>query len=83
MGAPHAIHATLQQNTKVANSMNDKRGFNKDIYDRPVPGGMGLAPTWSQAEYRGIPLTEDVARRIAEYRAYRSLTQQDIARMLT
>jgi len=63
--------------------MTEKRGFTREIYDRPVAGGMGLAPTWSQECYRGIPLTEDVARRIAEYRALPSLTPQEIARMLT
>ena len=55
----------------------------KDQYNRPLRQGTGLAPRFAQGEYKGIPLTEDVARRIAEYRIYPSLTAEDIARMLT
>ncbi len=54
----------------------------REIYNRPLKEGTGLEPTWSQECYRGIPLTEDVARRIREYREYPSLSPADIARML-
>jgi hypothetical protein len=54
-----------------------------EIYSRPMKEGSGIEPTWSQTHYAGIPLPADVAARIAEYRAYPSLTPADIARMLT
>jgi hypothetical protein len=54
-----------------------------EIYSRPMKNGTGLEPRFINGEYRGIPLTADVAQRIAEYRAYPSLTPADIARMLT
>ena len=40
----------------------------KQDFARPLKDGTGLKPAeW--VEYRGIALTEDVATRIAEYRA--------------
>jgi hypothetical protein len=53
-----------------------------EISSRPMKNGSGLEPRWSQEHYRGIPLTDDVASRIAEYRAYPSLTPAEIARMM-
>ena len=52
-------------------------------YSKPLPDGTGLKPAREWVEYRGIALTADVAKRIAEYRALPSLTEADIARMLT
>lgn len=45
------------------------------IYDRPLKEGTGLAPAFINGEYRGIPLTDDVRQRIAEYRALPSLVK--------
>ena len=51
-------------------------------FARPLREGTGLKPP-EFVEYKGIALTADVAKRIAEYRALPSLTEADIARMLT
>ena len=54
----------------------------KDQYGKPLKQGSGIAPKWV-GNYGGIPLSPWVQQRIAEYRAYPSLTEADIARMLT
>jgi hypothetical protein len=54
----------------------------QEIYSRPMKQGSGLEPAFINGTYTGIPLTEEVARRIAEYRAYHSLTPSEIARMM-
>ena len=41
----------------------------KQDFARPLKDGTGLKPAREWVEYRGIALTADVAKRIAEYRA--------------
>jgi hypothetical protein len=53
----------------------------KQHYLQPMPQGSGL-PMVSSGEYKGLILSEDVQRRITEYRNIPSLTEADIARML-
>lgn len=46
-------------------------------YLLPMKGGSGVKPTWIDIpDYKGIPLTADVAQRMAAYRAYPSVQEQ-------
>ena len=69
-------------NRNLAHKPSKSQSLNQ-IYSRPMKNGTGLQPAFINGTYQGEKLHPDVARRMEEYAALKSLTTADSARMLT